>query len=260
MTSVEPEVEAFIEALRSDLPSEDDQRRVLARLVSAGFVSGGLALSGAAAASTTAKVGLVSKLAGLSWGVKVGLAGAVVAAVALPVAHELAKPGQGAAPSVGAAAGRADSDDSPSPRKEPESTGATEQAPPSSPAVSPNAAPSLPAGPSPRAEPGREVTREDAAPGTEAPAAGGPSVASFPEIGPPLAQAPDVRESRLREEADVIGRALSALRSGDRATAMRWLSEHALRFPDGQLRRERERARERANAMSDSGSSSDPMR
>ena len=49
-------------------------------------------------------------------------------------------------------------------------------------------------------------------------------------------------ESTLREETELMDRALSALRSGDTANARELLRAHATRFPNGALVRERERA------------------
>jgi hypothetical protein len=58
---------------------------------------------------------------------------------------------------------------------------------------------------------------------------------------------PATSASTLRAEAELIERALGALRAGDRATALAWLTEHARRFPQGQLARERQRALDHLN-------------
>jgi TolA-binding protein len=49
-------------------------------------------------------------------------------------------------------------------------------------------------------------------------------------------------ETTLREETRLIDGALAALRAGDRTRAAALLGEHAQRFPNGLLRRERARA------------------
>ena len=94
MTLLKHHDEPFIDALRDDLPSENDERRALARLLAAGVMTGaGVAVPGtvAAAGVVSAPVGFVAKLSGLSWAAKVGLAGAAaVVAAGAPVAMELA--------------------------------------------------------------------------------------------------------------------------------------------------------------------------
>jgi hypothetical protein len=240
MTSSDRNVDEFIDALRSDLPSEEHERRSRARLVAAGIVAGtGVALPGAAgAASAGTKAGLLSKLAGWSWGAKLGLAGAVIAVAALPIANQLAKSEGGGSPTrVGATQTMA------------RSNGERRRAP-APPVVSAAPRASTPA-PTParaleRKRSGPQVARPAAVPSGDASSVGGPNVGSLPEIEAP-ATVRGPREGTLREEAEVIARALAALRSGDRSTALYWLAEHARRFPDGRLRQERERARERAN-------------
>src|SRR6267154_282941 len=82
--SIEPEDSSLEQALRGDLPSPDTQARLRRRLLAAGVAIGnGVATTTAAAgtaASDTAATGLVAKIAGLSWGVKLGFA----AVVAIP--------------------------------------------------------------------------------------------------------------------------------------------------------------------------------
>jgi hypothetical protein len=82
-----------------------------------------------------------------------------------------------------------------------------------------------------------------AAPETPAPAAA--------SVAPARATATPA-PSALRAEAELIERALAALHEGDQARADAWLAAHAARFPDGALRRERERARRRLTRLSDS--------
>jgi hypothetical protein len=267
MTSPDPDVDSFIDALRSDLPSQADERRIHARLVAAGVgVGAGLALPGmAAAASAGANAGLLPKLALLSWGAKMGLAGAVIAAVAVPVASELAKPEPAAAPTalVAATESPAGTKRSGSPHlaipsdtendvlRQPEQGASPELSSPEVGARSKLVE---------RARQKPEVSRPEALPRGDAPSAASPSVASFPSVEAPQAASSDLQTSTLRQEAEVIERALSALRAGDRATALHWLVVHARRFPQGQLRRERERALERANDMNGGSGSPAPTR
>lgn len=59
-------------------------------------------------------------------------------------------------------------------------------------------------------------------------------------------QADDLtQQSRLQEETELIERAMSALRRGDRAAAASFLAEHRRRFPEGALAPERERTERR---------------
>jgi hypothetical protein len=244
MTSPDPEIDALIDALRSDLPSNDHERRLRAQLVSAGVIAGaGLTLPGVAAgASASAKAGLLPKLAVLSWGAKLGLAGAVIAVATLPVASQLGKPEPDSkAPS--AAEGALPTSTENSPRESPRSAeGTREHLAEPSPAAAPAKAPPKS---SPRTTPRQELSAPASPESGEALSGGGPSVGSLPALEGSSAPSREQRESKLHEEADIMARALSALRSGDHATALRWLDEHARRFPNGQLQRERERARER---------------
>ena len=73
-----------------------------------------------------------------------------------------------------------------------------------------------------------------------------PSVAALPPLDAPVAPQTS-RASTLREETELMERALVALKRGDRATARHWLMQHAQRFPNGVLVRERERALARVN-------------
>ena len=58
-----------------------------------------------------------------------------------------------------------------------------------------------------------------------------------------------VRASRLAEETLLIERALVAISDADLSRARLALDEHARRFPDGLLTRERERARVRVREL-----------
>jgi hypothetical protein len=239
MTSGDDDFDALIDALRSDLPSARDERRVRRRLVAAGvglatgFVSSAATATASAAGSRVSAL-LLQKLGALSWTAKVGLAG-VAAAVALPAASYLAS----TAPNDPLATARV-----PSP-----ATGRS----PGRPAVVPSKAPHPTASivaPSTEDEPAPQGLESAALPRHG-------SVAPEPKPSAPrgaLAVDPRERESEedpLREETELIERALYALKLGDREGARRTLELHARRFPNGLLTRERERALVRANSEED---------
>jgi hypothetical protein len=81
------------------------------------------------------------------------------------------------------------------------------------------------------------------------PALPGASVGAFPIEGAAPPPPPVSPSSTLREETELVERGLAAMRAGDRASAIRWLQEHARRFPHGILARDRQRALERVNDM-----------
>ena len=70
-------------------------------------------------------------------------------------------------------------------------------------------------------------------------------------IAAPTPQAPVSASlpSALRAEAELLERALSALHAGELESARRALSAHAERFPQGALRRERERAHQQLTLL-----------
>jgi hypothetical protein len=100
----------------------------------------------------------------------------------------------------------------------------------------------------PSARPRRALPRR--APSSPERTAAAPSPGSVDAVSaaraspaPDASEEPAPRVTVLREEAELLERALTALHDGDRAGADRWLAAHAERFPNGALRRERERAR-----------------
>jgi hypothetical protein len=170
-----------------------------------------------------ASAALLKKLGALSWTVKLGLAG-VAATAAVPMALYLARA---------------------------ESSSVTYGTPP--------------AGESVPVRGGPKNSR--ATTGQPASAVG----VTAPMVTPPAPVAPDpspqrrdrssaaVRErSTLAEETALVERALYALKRGDRDSARRTLEEHARRFPNGLLARERDRALLRANADDDGRNPSAP--
>ena len=75
MTSPEPEIDPLIDALRSDLPDSEHERRVRARLIAAGVIAtGGIAAPGTAAGASAlnaaggAKAGVLAKAVALLGG------------------------------------------------------------------------------------------------------------------------------------------------------------------------------------------------
>ncbi len=85
--------------------------------------------------------------------------------------------------------------------------------------------------------PSAAVGAFEVAPADPSPPGAAPADPSPPGV-PPVEIA-----SALREETLLIDGAFAALRAGDRTTAARLVDEHARRFPQGSLWRERERAR-----------------
>lgn len=235
MSTREPSEDPFIDALRGDLPTEHDRARIRARLLAAGVIAGtGLAAPGVAAGGAVA-TGLLPKLLALPMFAKVGLAATVVGLSAVPVARYTAR-------SV----------------ERPPATRSVAQATPGTPAVA--AAPiadRVTATPPSVAEPAaeRELPRERArslpeflpepseakAPSDAVPAAARPSVGSFDAPSAPL------DEGTLRAETALIEGALAAIRASDTSRARALLAEHATRYPNGLLVRERQRALSRTS-------------
>jgi len=222
----------FTRALRDDLPLASDEARVRSRLVSAGVLAGAVA---APVGTAAAAGGITAKVVALPLAVKVGASLAFVGLVTVPVVSHLTSPPPSSRPSVTVAAparpvpvekaARA-------PRNE------TARAAPAEAATEPGpvgvAAPAA-------QETARPSLRERATTPVAAPATPLPSIASFEDTAGPK----PLDEGSLRAETALIERALSALKRDDVATARAALAEHARRFPNGHLVRERERALER---------------
>ncbi len=243
MTSPEPEIDPLIDALRSDLPNSEHESRVRARLVAAGvIVTGGLAAPGTAAGASAlnaaggAKTGVLSKAVSLFGGSKIGLAAVVVVgSAAVPIATYVAK---SSTPDEPATVAR-DARPSKSSVMQPQPASQREV---SKPALEPpqEPAPARAVADTKAARPVAAPEPSDARrPSEPLPAAPPSAVAVFPALQNRSAA------STLREETELVDWALSALRSGDTAGARALLQEHAQRFPNGALVRERERALER---------------
>jgi hypothetical protein len=262
MTSLDPDIEPLIDALRSDLPEPREAARLRARLTAAGVIAGGVVAAPSTAAGASGlsalggQAGVISKAAAVLGGSKVLLAAVVLTGSAVPMTvylassstekaesrvvardleafeRQVALPGAtGSAPRTVATAERPVATPSKREPARPEATGVARGEPPI--ALPPAPLPAKPRAPGPRAlaEPANERRSE-----AEAPAS---AVATFAA----LERAP--AESTLREETELMDRALSALRSGSHEAARRLLGEHAARFPKGALAPERERALER---------------
>jgi hypothetical protein len=211
----------FTQALRDDMPAPGDEARVRSRLVSAGVIAGAVAAPVGAAASS----GIAAKVVAWPLAAKVGASLAVVGVVALPVVSRVT-------------------------RSEPSPAGVVVKA--AAPVSRPATAPVRPSLPEPE-KPSETMTapalavRETVHPAREpakAPvvtASPLPSIASFEEAPAPKR----LDEGSLRAETALMERALSALQRDDVTTARATLAEHARRFPNGHLVRERERALER---------------
>ena len=245
MTSPDPEFDSLVDALRSDLPTKSDERRVRRRLLAAGIgvatgtVASGASASGLAGGSSSAAA-LLQKFGALSWTVKMGLAG-VAATAALPTALYLTN-ATSSPPRVDVA---------------PPVLGAPLQSPPRG-ARAP-AHPMSERGAPPVATALDTMDPKPAlAPRVPAPVSHDPSAVEEPYSSPrassaafPMDEGDGERTSTLGEENALIERALYALKQGDRDGARRALDEHARRFPNGLLARERDRALSRANATDD---------
>ena len=230
--SIEPG-DLLEEALRGDLPTPDAEARVRRRLLAAGVAVGnGVATTTAAGASAGA-ASVVVKTAGLSWGLKVGLAALV------------------GIPTVGLwLDGRA-----PQPARSPVTTPARPReatpqpvvaaATPAAPPAATDAAPRPVERPQarPAKTPATEALTHVAATASTAP----PSQAEF-AVSEQQLRAPQA-PSTLAEETRLLDAAFAALTAGDRARAASLLQQHERRFPSGLLQKERERAKTRLTEM-----------
>jgi hypothetical protein len=225
--------ELLEEALRGDLPTPQVEARVRRRLLAAGVAVGHGVATTTAVASGAGAAGVAMKAAGLSWGLKLGLA----AFVAIPTVglllegrHDDAKGSavQGAAPQA--------------PARRPAELVAREPAEPG-PALAENQPPpAAPEQPLPRVK--AATPTAPATPQAE-PGPAHPSQADFAATAPeaPM-RAPQVGSS-LAEETRLLDGAFAALAAGKLERAKALISEHETRFSAGLLLKERERAKAR---------------
>ncbi|HEY8944984.1 MAG TPA: hypothetical protein VIM73_12015 [Polyangiaceae bacterium] len=258
------EVDELVEELRADLPGPERTERVRSRLMAAG-VAVGTTLSGAASATSAAAgagmvassasatgfaSGLWSAFTTLSWGAKVGLTAAVCVSTGAGPAY-LWHTSRTATRAVSATTPVESPASSAGPRATPE-VGAPRSTviQPLPVAVAPtDARLSPPANSAPRSPTVASSRVVPVAPANQAPlASGGPSVAAFEPApvmhGAEASQAAE-RTAMLREETALIDGAFASMRAGAFARAEQLLNAHQLRFPTGDLSRERARARER---------------
>ncbi|HEX5100128.1 MAG TPA: hypothetical protein VFV94_11540 [Polyangiaceae bacterium] len=220
----------FTRALRDDLPAQSDEARVRSRLVSAGVLAGAVA---APVGSAAAAAGVTAKVVALPLAVKVGASLAFVGLVSVPVVSHLASQPPSSRPSLSAtAAARPLPVRKAEPRHEPVAAPLAAPVTETEPVALP-----APAAPEPARPSLRERTKSSASTATNPL----PSVAAFEDA----AGTKPLDEGSLRAETALIERALSALKRDDIATARTALAEHARRFPNGHLVRERQRALER---------------
>jgi hypothetical protein len=254
MTSPEPDFDALVDALRSDLPNDADERRVRARLLGAGVAVTAAAIAPAATAAgmasgSSAPIALLHKFGALSWLTKVGIAGVTATAV-VPVAINWSN--------------QETHDGSPvtAPVTPRNTARQALQQPKAKHQAASDVLATPAAAPAPKTE--RERAELEAPPAPEPPALEAHAAPlSGSRVGP-VAAFP-VEEAKgseplgtLGEETELVERALYALKLGDREGARRTLAEHARRFPNGFLARERERAMARAVAADDPSGAASP--
>jgi hypothetical protein len=231
--SIETE-DAFEQALRSDLPSPDTEARLRRRLVGAGLAVGnGIAATTAAASSATtaaaSATGVVAKLVGASWGVKLGLA----AAVAIPSVGLWLDRDERAAVTIPSAVVPATA---PSAASTPASQRAEVPVAVEAPAAIASARVSAPRAVKPSTTEAAPVARQAL-----------PSQVAFAASPDPH---PAQAGSTLGEETRLLDRALSALGEGDQQRAAQLITEHESRYPQGLLVKERERAKTKLSELS----------
>jgi hypothetical protein len=239
--SIEPEDSVLEEALRGDLPSSDAEARLRRRLLAAGVAVGNGVATTTAVASGTASAGasgLVTKVAGLSWGLKLGLAAAVsIPTLGLWLDGHAARR---AAVQVATA---------PSPARALPARQRAIAAEPAAPirAAEPEPLAAKPERPALRGV--RPALADVAAPASDStPNPAHPSQSDFAALEPP-ARTPQIA-STLADETRLLDGAFAELARGNRARAAELIGEHEARYPSGLLQKERQRAKARLLEMS----------
>jgi len=290
---IEPDVDPFVEALRDDLPSAADERRVRARLLAAGVVVGSAALSvqtaaaltgpgasvpagagtGALAAGGSALNGATSGAAltgasGAAGGlgaagapalIKVGLLSKVLVlplAAKVGVATTLAV--AVAATSIPLVLDRDAGTAKVANVAAPPPAARVAAPPPAARDVAPLLSPAVVPGARESGTREPEVAPSAAGDGADPTPRADTGVSSAPRVSRPsrAPRAASAHTSALSEEARLMERAMLALGEGDHVLARRSLEEHARRFPRGLLARERERAFTRLSATAPASSTS----
>ncbi|MGC4095157.1 MAG: hypothetical protein QM756_46010 [Polyangiaceae bacterium] len=236
----DPSDDDLVDALRDDLPSNEHEARMRARLAAIGVFGAG------SVASTAASAGALAQVAALSASTKLSVVALVtlgVGATALTLQSAPAPRSAASAP-VGVLSAPALARRAPIAPKAPRAVPAANSAVPApvlaetprAPAVVVQRAPAAVDNPPVLSAPPRSAAPSEVAfaadePVTAAPASPTPTPAPVP--------------STLREETALIDAALLAMRAGERERARALLDQHQQRFPNGLLQRERERARAR---------------
>lgn len=259
----------FVDALREDFPSAAAEARVRSRLAALGVVAAGVLATksalgaGLAGKGTLGKAGLLAeafaRFGGLSLGAKAGVAtvaGALAAGGPIWIASHVESPEPAIPPASKAVSAPA----RPQAPRAPESREVTPRAiETSEPEASSEGSAAFESerGPVREARPrlaqprklaqrpapsgaSRELPADTARDQDQEPARGEPAEAGTNAAGSAL-KSSSLR-TRLSEETALMDAAFAALSRGDRATAQRFVHEHARRFPNGELRSERERA------------------
>jgi hypothetical protein len=262
MSTRKKDLDLYLEALRCDLPSTQDEVRVRARLLATGvLISTDVVTPSASAAATGAShSGLLAKLAAWPVAAKVGLASGAMAATATPIAWyasetrpEANAPVRTAQPPPGPEQARSavgvrspGFGASARPRVVTETERTSHD---HTPAAEPEASPRTNGAVGPASVPHAAAQSGTGEPRTPAPTQVAGSLQGVtPQAaidGFSLIEAKPNEHSMLAEETRLMERAMTALRAGNREMAAQWLSEHNRRFPNGLLARERERAHER---------------
>lgn len=230
--------ELLEEALRGDLPTPDVEARMRRRLLAAGVAVGQGVATTTAVASGAGAAGAAVKAAGLSWGLKLGLA----AFVAIPTVGLLLEGRRDNAQDAAVQAA--------APQAAPQKTAAPAAqvpAPPSLSLAEDQAVPPALEQPQPRpkaAAPAVVATPADVQPGPAH-----PSQADFAATVPDAPARAPQEGSTLAEETRLLDGAFAALAAGKLERARALVSEHETRFPAGLLLKERERAKARLSEL-----------
>jgi hypothetical protein len=98
------------------------------------------------------------------------------------------------------------------------------------------------------ARPQPAPTAADSTPAVVTPTPEPRTAAAVTSVSAPTSAPKAATQSTLHDEADLLGRALAALRANDREGARAALAAHAQRYPHGMLERERDRVAQRIDA------------
>jgi hypothetical protein len=242
----------FVQALREDLPSRDQEERMRRRFLTLALATASLASTTAASGASAANAGwgatLVAKIGGMSWPATLVLAAAVATPVAaLPIWLSPARPSEVRGRSVVALPSHANRVQERL-RSEAASPTAAESRVEAEPKLT---EPSTPVRESEtpgsrllqRSANGRAAAATLAAEPKLPPSVASPLIPPTPEAALPSRNAQS--ESTLGAETRLLEHAFTELAAGHDATAAALIAEHERRFPNGILRQERERARAR---------------